>query len=156
MPENDERDVPAGAQAPVETKRERFERERLSRRQALKRFGMTSAMTAFALFSVDDLARMVGKAMQQRAGDNKVAEQVAQEFQEAGVSFAASSSQPCCTHCSNQQVIDDKACLAQQVTCDNGAKTQAQVNYCAAIAQACISGDLIRAQICNGHCNVYC
>lgn len=100
MPENDEHDISAGATAPVETERERFERERLSRRQALKRFGMTSAMATFALFSVDDLARIVGKAMQQRAGDNKVAEQVAQEFQEAGVAFAGSpsTSGPTCSY----------------------------------------------------------
>ena len=92
MPENDEQDVSAGAAAPVETDRDRFERERLSRRQALKRFGMTSAMATFALFSVDDLARMVGKAMQQRAGDNKVAAQVAKEFQSAGIVLANSPS----------------------------------------------------------------
>lgn len=88
MPENDNEDVSAGVQAPVETERERFERERLTRRQALKRFGMTSAMAAFALFSVDDLARMVGKAMQQRAGDNRIAGQLAKEFQQAGIALA--------------------------------------------------------------------
>lgn len=45
-------------------------------------------MATFALFSVDDLARMVGKAMQQRAGDNKVVEQIAKEFQQAGIALA--------------------------------------------------------------------
>ncbi len=88
MPENEEQDISAGAQVPVETDKERFERERLSRRQALKKFGMTAGMATFAMFSVDDLARMVGKSMQQRAGDNKVAGQIAQEFQEAGVALA--------------------------------------------------------------------
>lgn len=78
--------------APPETAKEKFERERLSRRQALKRFGMTSAMATFAMFSVDDLARMVGKAMQQRAGDNKIAAQLAQEFQNAGAAFADGTS----------------------------------------------------------------
>ena len=90
MPEN--AIIPDGI-SPVEeavpkTAKEKFERERLSRRQALKRLGMTSAMATFALFSVDDLARMVGKAMQQRAGDNKVAAQIAKEFQQAGVVLA--------------------------------------------------------------------
>ena len=96
MPEN--AIIPAG-EADLETVKEKFERERLSRRQALKRLGMTSAMAAFALFSVDDLARMVGKAMQQRAGDNKVAEQVAQEFQQAGIAFAGGLSNPSGTLC---------------------------------------------------------
>ena len=71
-----------------ETAQEKFERERLTRRQALKKFGMTASMAAFAMFSVDDLARMVGKAMQQRAGDNKVASQIAKEFQQSGVAMA--------------------------------------------------------------------
>ncbi len=110
MPENDEQDVLMGAQAPVETERECFERERLSRRQALKRFGMTSAMATFALFSVDDLARMVGKAMQQRAGDNKVAAQVAQEFQNAGVAMAGGTSGSTCQHCCNQDFNDHCFC----------------------------------------------
>lgn len=89
MQVNDGQDIPAGAPALAETALEKFEREQLSRRQALKRFGMTSAMATFALFNVDDLARMVGKAMQQRAGDNKVVEQVAKEFQQAGIALAA-------------------------------------------------------------------
>ena len=71
-----------------ETAMERFERERLSRRQALKKFGITSAMATFAMFSVDDLAHMVGKAMQQRASDNKVAQAIAKEFQGAGIAIA--------------------------------------------------------------------
>ena len=78
--------------APAENAWVEFERGRLSRRQALKKLGMTSAMATFALFSVDDLARMVGKAMQQRAGDNKVAAQIAHELQSAGIAEAGS---PC-------------------------------------------------------------
>ncbi len=82
--------------APAENAWVAFERGRVSRRQALKKLGMTSAMAAFALFSVDDLARMVGKAMEQRARDNKVAEQVAKEFQQAGIALAGS---PCYGTC---------------------------------------------------------
>jgi len=85
MPDNE---IISEEQAMPETAKEKFERERLSRRQALKRLGMTSAMAAFALFSVDDLARVVGNAMQQRAGDNKIAGQVAKEFQQSGVAYA--------------------------------------------------------------------
>jgi len=125
MPENEDQDISAGASAPVETERERFERERLSRRQALKRFGMTSAMATFALFSVDDLARMVGKAMQQRAADNKVVEQVAREFQQAGIALAdgsngcgQSGSVSTCQHCSNQLILDD--CYCDQTYAQDG------------------------------------
>ena len=107
MPEN--AIIPEGA-APspkvvVETAKEKFERERLSRRQALKKFGMTSAIATFALFSLDDLARMVGKAMQQRVRDDKVATQVAKELQQAGVVLADTpqSCTDCCSHNSDSQ-----------------------------------------------------
>ncbi len=81
MPENEEQTKP-------ETAKEQFERERLTRRQAMRKFGLTAGMATFAMFSVDDLARIVGKAMQQRAGDNKIAAQIAQEFQQAGIALA--------------------------------------------------------------------
>lgn len=147
MPENDEQDISVGATAPVETERERFERERLSRRQALKRFGMTSAMATFALFSVDDLARMVGKAMQQRAGDNKVVEQVAQEFQNAGVAMAGGTSGSTCQHCCNQDFSDH--CFCNNTYAPGSAANQAcnqQASYdfyqcyqanCVAYGQTC-------------------
>ena len=72
-----------------ETAKQKFERERLTRRQALKKFGMTSAMATFALFSVDDLARMVGGAMERQARNSKIAAQVAQEFQHSGIAVGA-------------------------------------------------------------------
>jgi len=119
-----------------------FERGRVSRRQALKKLGMTSAMAAFALFSVDDLARMVGKAMQQRAGDNKVAEQVAQEFQQAGIALAYDPNGPCsgcvsggtCTPGTYQQC--QKCCSgcscehAVDLSCGDTQFTQAQCRAC--------------------------
>lgn len=80
---------------PAETALERFERERLSRRQALKKLGVTTAMATFAMFSVDDLAHMVGQAMQQQAGDNKIANQIAKEFQKSGIVFAGAGPSGC-------------------------------------------------------------
>ena len=117
MPENDEQDISARAQAPAETPLEKFEREQLTRRQALRKFGITSAMATFALFSVDDLARMVGKAMQQRAADNKVAEQVAQEFQHAGIALADGTSGSTCEHCCTQYQYDTTAAIAVYCYC---------------------------------------
>ena len=89
-----------------------------SRCQALKRVGMTSAMATFALFSVDDLARMVGKAMQQRAGDNKVAAQVAQELHQAGVTLADGASSSC-AHCINQYTNDGDVAYNDWLYCYN-------------------------------------
>lgn len=111
MPENELIPNDAAVEtAQVETPKEKFERERLSRRQALKKLGITSAMATFALFSVDDLARMVGKAMEQRARDNKVVEQVAKEFQHAGIALADGTSGVTCQHCCDQLTADDAYC----------------------------------------------
>jgi hypothetical protein len=74
----------------VEPVWERVERERLARRAALRKIGMTTGMAVFAMFSVDDLARMVGQKMEQRSGDSKVADQIAREFQQAGIAMADS------------------------------------------------------------------
>ena len=65
-----------------------FEKEKLSRRQALARFGFQAGAAAIAALTADELLRKVGKEMQRRAGDNKVAQQVAREFQQAGVANA--------------------------------------------------------------------
>ncbi|WP_395137584.1 hypothetical protein [Armatimonas sp.] len=79
-----------------------FEKEKLSRRQALARFGFQAGAAAVAALTADELLRKVGKEMQRRAGDNKVAQQVAREFQQAGVANAvAAESDPgnICLNC---------------------------------------------------------
>lgn len=67
---------------------QRVEQERMTRRAALRKLGFGAGMAAFALLGVDDFARMVGKRMERMTGDNKVAEQVAKEFQAMGVASA--------------------------------------------------------------------
>lgn len=123
MPENEVKNtveaVPVQETPPEtaqETTWEKFERERLSRRQALKKFGITTGMAVFAMFSVDDLARMVGKAMQQRAGDNRIANQLAKEFQQAGIAMATTYTG---ASCANKDNYDD--CVS---CCDNACNSQ--------------------------------
>lgn len=66
----------------------KFEQQRITRRQALKKIGVTSAMATFAMFSVDELARMVGKELKTRAGSNELANRVADEFRSTGIVLA--------------------------------------------------------------------
>lgn len=68
--------------------RVKFEAARLTRRQALAKFGFRFGMVAVAALSVDDLVRATGQALQQRADTNKAVEQVARELQRAGVANA--------------------------------------------------------------------
>ena len=72
----------------VAEERAQFEKEKLSRRQALARIGFQAGAAAIAALTADELLRKVGKEMQRRASDNKVAQQVAKELNNAGVAFA--------------------------------------------------------------------
>ena len=99
MPENEIQNMQAPEVASVpETKAQKFERERLTRRQALRKMGMTTAMATFAMFSVDDLARMVGNVIKQRSGDSQVTKQIAVELQQAGVTLASSTPFSICSN----------------------------------------------------------
>ncbi len=106
--------------------RARFEKERMNRRAALRRFGIGAGATAFLALGVDDLARLVLGKMQERHMMDGVTEQVARELHNAGVSFATAPVE--CSHCDRQvcQDADDsvalyKACLKEgrsQAVCD--------------------------------------
>ncbi|MGC4045789.1 MAG: hypothetical protein QM758_18520 [Armatimonas sp.] len=68
-----------------------FEKEKMSRRNALSRFGFLAGAAAVAALTSDELLRKVGDKLSQSSGDNKVAQQVAREFQAAGVALASPS-----------------------------------------------------------------
>lgn len=65
-----------------------IEKERITRRVALRKFGFGAGMAALMALSVDDLARMAARKLEQHAGDNQVASAVAKEFKNAGIAFA--------------------------------------------------------------------
>ncbi len=66
-----------------------FNAEKLPRRRALKKFGITTGMTVFGMFAADDLARLVIKKMEEHKETRQIAETVAQEFQDSGIAYAA-------------------------------------------------------------------
>ena len=78
----------AAPTAPVTPARAQFEAERMTRRAALRKFGFGAGMAALLALSSDDLARMAAAKLKQHAGDSKVANQVANEFRNAGLAFA--------------------------------------------------------------------
>jgi len=105
---------------------EQVEQERLTRRAALRKLGFGAGLSAFMLLGVDDLARMVGTKMAQTVRDNKTAEQIAKEFQSAGVAMAsASSSGSACQDCWNHFIcVLIAANCAIPHSCDNGTLCQ--------------------------------
>jgi hypothetical protein len=74
--------------SPIVEAKSSYEQQAMTRRQALGRLGFLAGAAAVAALSVDDLVRLAGREMEKRAGDNKLARKVAQEFSNAGVALA--------------------------------------------------------------------
>lgn len=72
----------------LEAARRKYEAEKMTRRAALRKLGITSGMAFFSLFAVDDLARMAIKQMRQNEATRDIAETVAREFKDSGIAFA--------------------------------------------------------------------
>ena len=83
----------------TETKVEQFERERLTRRAALRKIGMTTGMALFSLFAVNDLARLAIKRMEEHKETRLIAETVAKEFKDSGIAYAGGPSWLGCGGC---------------------------------------------------------
>ena len=69
-------------------RRVRFENERMTRRGALRKFGFMAGMAVFATLSVDDLARIAAKKMQDAEATKGIGDTLAKEFRAAGVALA--------------------------------------------------------------------
>jgi hypothetical protein len=97
-----------------------FEAQKMTRRQALGRFGFLAGAAAVAALSVDELTRMAGNEMSRRAQGNKAVEQVAKELQNAGIAHAVPAcasygpTEQCYTCCYNYQQICYWGCMAQK------------------------------------------
>ena len=72
----------------IEARRARFENERMTRRGALRKFGFMAGMAVFATLSVDDLARIAAKKMQDNEATKGIGDTLAKEFRAAGVALA--------------------------------------------------------------------
>ena len=81
----------------VRAKREQLEADKMTRRAALKKMGLTTGFALFGMFAVDDLARMTMTRLQQMHLHNEVVSTVAKEFKNVGVAFAnpPKHSSPC-------------------------------------------------------------
>lgn len=126
-------------------KLEQFEKEKLSRRQALAKFGFQAGAALVATLTADDLLRAVGKEMRKRAGDNKVAQQVAKEFQQVGVAFAESGCYSACTVARANSILYSCTPLSGQayISCCQGA----YVTWCKCIKNNnCLEASSMPAQ----------
>ena len=72
----------------AEAERVRFENERMTRRKALRKFGFTAGMAVFSMLTVDDLARVASKKLQDTEATKGIGDMLAKEFRSAGVAMA--------------------------------------------------------------------
>ena len=129
---------------------QRVEQEKITRRAALRKLGFGAGFAAFALLGVDDLARMVGQRMERMAGDNRVAGQIAKEFQQAGIALAKGagggvgpSRVSCgvpCQYCGGIYAAETKDLQNCQIACNNCCAPQkgSSTSPCGARADAVI------------------
>jgi hypothetical protein len=96
-----------------------FENEKMDRRRALGRIGFLAGAAAVAALTSDELLRKVGDRLAQNAGDNQVAQQVAKEFQAAGMAFAVPFCSGCMSNCvataTHKCINCDVPCLPQRL-----------------------------------------
>lgn len=109
MPETNDSTNPVSEAAAA---RDKFEQEKMSRRAALRKIGLTSGMALFGMFAVDDFARLALRGLQQHKETQAVAETVAQELRSSGVAFAADGSDD----------YYDGTCTAAQYNCTGGTR----------------------------------
>lgn len=72
----------------ISQKRERFENERMNRREALRRLGIAAGTAVFSLVTIDDLARLSADKLKEHQVTRGIGEKLAVEFRNAGVAFA--------------------------------------------------------------------
>ncbi len=88
------------------------DQEKLSRRAALRRIGMTGGIAVLGLLTIDDLARVAAKKLDQ----NALTHGIAKDFKNAGVAFAGPSLRSICEMgCDNQYTTDMDACGSEPV-----------------------------------------
>jgi len=71
--------------------RARFEEQRMTRRAALRRFGMVAGIGAFHMLSVDDLARACLSRLHEHEFTREVADTLAAELGNSGMAVAATA-----------------------------------------------------------------
>ena len=118
----------------LESARLKFEAEKMTRRAALRKLGITSGMAFFSLFAVDDLARMAIKQMRQNEATRDIAETVAREFKDSGIAFADTPPNP--TPCSASQILP--GCAGADIGTNCVCCATAAVSQQACVQQACL------------------
>jgi len=135
--------------------RERFEQERMTRRSALRKIGVTTSIALFGMFAVDDLARLAVRKLEEHKETRGIAETVAREFKTSGVAFAAAGGLSPTNGCKTCECcVSDK--LSRLKACDDSyAGCTATPAECDLAYSTCLRGAYdIYLECCRDlHCN---
>lgn len=74
--------------------RAKLEAEKMSRRQALKKMGVTAGFMLVAMPSIDDLARLAAAKLQETQATRAIGDSLAKDLRGAGVAFADTMGTP--------------------------------------------------------------
>ncbi len=127
----------------------RHEAEKMSRRAVLAKVGLRFGAAVIAAISVDDLTRAVTASIARSNKDNVVAQQVANEFKNAGVAFADVSASGAC--------FDDPcngSCWADWIKNHDGTHDPIK-DACAKRCNAFCSGSTVANEACKNDCEAY-
>jgi len=118
------------------------EQEKMSRRAVLAKVGLRFGAAVIAAMSVDDLTRKVTETIARGNRDNAVAQQVANEFKNAGVAFAdtTNASGFPCEYCVPAKVRGLDICYQAWLTCVNNTDPRWVSRLCDEPNNVCVSG----------------
>lgn len=142
-------------EATLAAEREKLEADKMTRRSALRKMGLTSGAVFGMFFAVDDLARLAIKKLEEHRATREIANAVARDFRNVGIAFAGpSGGQLACSGCVAEKYTQYSRCQSTMSNCDGncnglvGAAYTSCTNACQSSLSSCNASALSQAAGC--------
>ncbi len=150
-------------EATLAAEREKLEADKMTRRSALRKMGLTSGAVFGMFFAVDDLARLAIKKLEEHRVTREIANAVAHDFRNVGIAFAGpSGGQLACSGCVAEKYTQYSRCSSTNSNCQgncNGLVGAALTNCyanCNSGLSSCDASALSQAAGCCSQYNCNC
>jgi hypothetical protein len=140
--------------AALAAEREKLEADKMTRRSALRKMGLTSGAVFGMFFAVDDLARLAIKKLEEHRATREIANSVAHDFRNVGIAFGVTGQQLACSGCVAEKYTQYSRCTTSDNNCSYGCTGlvgQAQtdcLSNCNASLSSCNASALSQAAGC--------
>ena len=104
--------------AALAAEREKLEADKMTRRSALRKMGLTSGAVFGMFFAVDDLARLAIKKLEEHRATREIANSVAHDFRNVGIAFGVTGQQLACSGCVAEKYTQYSRCQSTMSNCD--------------------------------------